>query len=241
MGCTNGVTSNSILTLSGVAVGYDRRPVFSGIDLEIGRGSFLGLLGANGSGKTSLLKTIAGILPPVQGSVVFHPPAALGYVPQRDALDPVFIFSAFEVALMGVCGRVDPGRLVPRAERDWVSECLCQTGADGLARKRFSELSGGQKQRVLIARALAARADLLILDEPTAGVDAAAAQSLMDLLNELHGRGGLTIIMVNHDLAAVRRTAREIVWLHHGRILRGPVGELLRREKIEEILQLQLA
>jgi ABC-type Mn2+/Zn2+ transport system ATPase subunit len=110
-----------------------------------------------------------------------------------------------------------------------------------LAQKRFSELSGGQKQRVLIARALAARADLLILDEPTAGVDAAAAQSLMDLLNELHGRGGLTIIMVNHDLAAVRRTAQEIVWLHQGRILRGPVAELLRREKIEEILQLQLA
>lgn len=229
------------MTLAGVAVGYDRHAVLSGLDLGIARGSFVGLLGANGSGKTTLLKTIAGVLRPLAGKVSFHAPATLGYVPQRDQLDPVFIFSAFEVALMGVCGRIGAGRFIPRAERERVHECLRQTGADTFARQRFSELSGGQKQRVLIARALAAQADFLLLDEPTAGIDAAATQAIMDLLVKLNRERGLTILMVNHDLVAMRKTVQEIVWLHHGNILRGPVEELLQRQKIEEILQLQLA
>jgi ABC-type Mn2+/Zn2+ transport system ATPase subunit len=235
------VTADNIVTLAGVAVGYDRRAILSGLDFTLARGSFVGLLGANGSGKTTLLKTIAGILSPVVGTVQFHPPAVLGYVPQRDQLDPVFIFSAFEVALMGVCGRVGAGRGIPREERERVHECLQQTGADSFTRQRFSELSGGQKQRVLIARALAAQADLLILDEPTAGIDAAATQAIMDLLMKLNREQGLTVVMVNHDLPAVRRSAREIIWLHQGKILRGSVEELLQRQKIEEILQLQLA
>ena len=223
-----------------MAVGYDRHAILTGLDLQIARGTFAGLLGANGSGKTTLLKTIAGILPPVAGTVTFHPPAVLGYVPQRDQLDSVFIFSAFEVALMGVCGRVGAGRRIPREERERVHECLRQTGADEFAPQLFSELSGGQKQRVLIARALAAQADLLILDEPTAGIDAAATQAIMELLAQLNRERGLTVLMVNHDLPAVRRSARDIVWLHQGKILRGSVEELLRREKIEELLQLQL-
>ncbi len=229
-----------ILELRGVAVGYNRHAVLRDIDLQIPRGSFTGLLGANGSGKTTLLKTVAGILPPLSGQRSFHPPATLGYVPQRDQLDSVFIFSAFEVALMGVCGRVGPGRRIPRSEREHVRECLRQTGSEDFARQRFSDLSGGQKQRVLIARALAARADLLLLDEPTAGVDAAATQAIMDLLAGLHREKQITILMVNHDLAAMRRAVNRVIWVHHGKLLQGPVEELLRRDKIEELLELQL-
>jgi len=233
------VSETSILELRGVAVGYDRHAVLSGLDFSITRGSFTGLLGANGSGKTTLLKTIAGIQRPLTGEIVFHPPAALGYVPQRDQLDSVFIFTAFEVALMGVCGRVGPGRRIGSAERDEVHECLRRTGSDGLAKRLFSELSGGQKQRVLIARALAAQADFLLLDEPTAGIDAAATRSIMELLTALYREQRLTILMVNHDLAAMRNTVSEVLWLHEGVLLRGPVGELLRREKIEELLKIQ--
>ena len=229
------------MTLAGVAVGYDRRAILSGLDFTLARGSFVGLLGANGSGKTTLLKTIAGILPPIAGTISFHPPAVLGYVPQRDQLDPVFIFSAFEVALMGVCGRVGAGRSISREELERVHECLRQTGADGFARQRFSELSGGQKQRVLIARALAAQADLLILDEPTAGIDAAATKAIMELLMQLHRERRLTILMVNHDLAAVRQTAGHIIWVRDGKLLQGSTGELLQRDQIEALLQLQLS
>jgi manganese/zinc/iron transport system ATP- binding protein len=235
------VSAQNIAELRGVAVGYDRHAVLSGIDLQVPRGSFIGLLGTNGSGKTTLLKTLAGILPPVSGEVVLHSPAVLGYVPQRDQLDSVYIFSAFEVALMGVCGRIGAGRPIPGAERERVHECLRQTGADGFVRQRFAELSGGQKQRVLIARALAAQADFLLLDEPTAGIDAAATQAIMELLVRLHRERGITILMVNHDLSVVRSTAQHIIWIQDGKLVEGSVTDLLRREKIEEILHLQFS
>jgi ABC-type Mn2+/Zn2+ transport system ATPase subunit len=109
-----------------------------------------------------------------------------------------------------------------------------------LRRQRFSQLSGGQKQRVLVARALAVKPDFLLLDEPTAGIDAAAAQSILELLRRIHEQQKLTVLMVNHDLAAVRQCAREVIWLHEGRVLQGSARELLTREKIEEILKLQL-
>lgn len=231
----------SILELRGVAVGYDRRAVLSDLNLGLARGTFTGVLGANGCGKTTLLKTLAGILAPVRGEVKWHPPAALGYVPQRDQLDPVYVLSAFEVALMGVCGRIGPARRVTVSDRDRVHECLKQTGADVMARKQFAELSGGQKQRVLIARALAAEADVLLLDEPTAGIDAAATRSIMELLVKLNRERQLTILMVNHDIAAMRQSVSEVIWIRDGKLTRGPVQELLRRETIDELLQLQFA
>ena len=235
------MTQTSIVELQGVTVGYDRHAVLAGIDLRIARGTFAALIGANGSGKTTLLKTIAGILPPRAGTVTVHPPAVLGYVPQRDQLDSVFLFSAFEVALMGVCGRVGAGRRIGRTERERVQDCLRQTGADGFARERFAELSGGQKQRVLIARALAAQADFLLLDEPTAGIDAAATKAIMELLVQLHRERGLTILMVNHDLAVVRQTVQHIIWVRDGKLRQGPTAQLLQRDQIEALLQLHFS
>jgi ABC-type Mn2+/Zn2+ transport system ATPase subunit len=233
--------SDSILELRDVAVGYNRHAVLSGISFKLARGSFTGLLGTNGSGKTTLLKTVAGILPPVRGTIVLHSPASLGYVPQRDQLDSIYIFSAFEVALMGVCGRVGAGLRVNSTERDRVHDSLRRAGAETFARQRFSQLSGGQKQRVLIARALAAEADFLLLDEPTAGVDAAAAAAIADLLMTLNRDSGMTILMVNHDLVTMRRIVRDVLWLQDGRVTHGPASELLRREKIEELLHIQFA
>ena len=233
-----------LLTLDRLTVGYGNRAVLADVSLTLARGSFTGLLGANGSGKSTLIKTVLGILPPLAGRVVFGStegrPAALGYVPQRETLDPIFLLSSFEVVLMAACARVKPGRYVNRAERDWAHQCLEETDSGSLARKRFGELSGGQRQRVLIARALATKPDFLLLDEPTAGVDAAATQTIMELLQRVHEQHRLTLLMVNHDLAAVRKTAREAIWLHGGRVLHGAVADLLSREKIEEIMELEL-
>lgn len=235
------MSGSSIVELRNLAVGYNRRAILSGVHLQLARGAFSGLLGANGSGKTTLLKTMAGILRPLSGEIAFQPPANLGYVPQRDQLDAVFIFSAFEVALMGVCGRVGPAQRIGRAEREWVHACLARAGAESFARERFGELSGGQRQRVLIARALAARPDFLLLDEPTAGIDAAATHAIMELLARLNREQHLTILMVNHDVAAMRRNARDIIWIYDGKLMQGPAAEMLRPERIEELLQLQFA
>jgi ABC-type Mn2+/Zn2+ transport system ATPase subunit len=239
------MTAPPVITLERLSVGYGRHTVLSDVDLSLPSGSFTGLLGANGSGKSTLLKTILGIFPPLEGRVILHPagerPLTLGYVPQREVLDSIFLLSSFEVVLMGVCGRVAPGRWIQRSEREWARECLSKTGAADLSHKLFSQLSGGQKQRVLMARALATRPDLLLLDEPISGIDASASRSIMDLLRDLHTRHQQSILMVSHDLNTVRQYAQEVIWLHQGRVLHGPVSQLLSRAKIEEILDLELS
>jgi len=238
------VTDELLLTLDHVAVGYGRQVVLPDVTLSLRRGSFTGLLGANGSGKSTLIKTILGILPPLSGRLQFASaggrPHVLGYTPQRDSLDPIFLLSSFEVVLMGTCGRVRPGRRISHAEKEWAHQCLRETGADHLSRKLFSELSGGQKQRVLIARALVTKPDFLLLDEPTAGIDAAARQAIMDVLKGIHEQQQLTILMASHDLPIVRAYAQRVIWLHQGSVLQGSVSELLTAEKIEEILDLEM-
>jgi len=227
-----------------VAVGYDRLVVLPDVNLTLERGNFAGLLGANGSGKSTLIKTILGIIPPLSGRFEFSPingrPHVLGYTPQRDTLDPIYLLSSFEVVLMGTCGRVPPGARIGPGEKEWAHECLRETGADHLSRKLFSQLSGGQKQRVLIARALATRPDFLLLDEPTSGIDAAARQAIMELLQRIHREQQLTIVMACHDLPLVRTCMQKAIWLHQGHVLQGPVSELLTPEKIEEILDLEM-
>ncbi len=238
------MTDQNLLTIEKVAVGYDRQPVLQDVNLKLKRGGFTGLLGANGSGKSTLIKTILGIIPPLSGRLEFalvdgrsH---VLGYTPQRDSLDPIYLLSSFEVVLMGTCGRIPAGRRISRQEQEFAGECLRQTGADHLSRKLFSQLSGGQKQRVLIARALATKPDLLLLDEPTSGIDTAARQAVMDVLRRIHQEQGLTILMASHDLPVIRAYVQEVIWLHQGHVLQGSVSELLTPQKIEEILDLEI-
>jgi ABC-type Mn2+/Zn2+ transport system ATPase subunit len=227
-----------------VTAGYGRQVVLRDVHLEVRRGRFTALLGANGSGKSTLIKTILGILPPLVGQVDLRGAAGgrpvLGYVPQREAFDPIFPVSCFEMVLMGACGRVRPGRFFNQGEKNWARRCLEETGCGGLAGQRFSELSGGQKQRVLIARALMTCPEFLLLDEPTAGIDTAATQGVVELLKRLHQQQNLTILLVNHDLAIVAQCAQDILWLHQGGIRPGPVEEMLRRERVEEFLGLRL-
>ena len=228
------------MTLDRVAVGYGRQPILQGVSLEVHGGSFVGMLGPNGAGKTTLLKTIAGILPPLAGKISGSKDELhVGYVPQRESLDPIFLFSSLEVVLMGLCGRVGPGRLITKSKRDWARECLAKTGTADLGRKRFAELSGGQKQRVLISRALANEPNLLLLDEPTVGIDLAATETILKVLAELH-RQGITLLMVNHDFSALRRAVDEVIWIHEGAAVQGPASEMLNREHLEKYLGVEL-
>src|SRR5882672_4368267 len=236
--------SDTLITLNNLSIGYNHRPVLSGISLAIMRGSFSALLGTNGSGKSTLLKTLLGLLSPVAGRVEIRAsadaPVVFGYVPQTTVMDPLYPLTGFDVALMGVYGRVGPGRRVPSAERDFVRECLAATNAVDFSGQRFSELSGGQKQRILIARALATRATILVLDEPTSGLYSAATHSLLEFISKIHGERKLTTILVSHDLGLVRKHAQQIIWLHQGKVLQGSVGELLTPERMAEIFELEM-
>jgi ABC-type Mn2+/Zn2+ transport system ATPase subunit len=232
--------NEALFTLNNLSIGYNGRAVLSGISLPIERAAFTAILGANGSGKTTLLKTILGLLPPVAGRIEIASaggPLVFGYVPQATQFDPIYLLTAFEVALMGAYGRVRPGRFVPSSERVFTRECLCAAGAEAFARMRFAELSGGQKQRVLIARALTTRPDILVLDEPTAGVDHAATHAVMDFISQVRMDRKITVLLVTHDFAAVRRHAEQVIWLHEGRVLHGTAQELLTPERMAELFR----
>lgn len=230
-----------LITFDNLAIGYNNSPVLSGISLAIARASFTAILGANGSGKSTLLKTLLGLQPPVAGAIRVAAPVVFGYVPQFTQCDPLYPLTGFDVALMGVHRRIGPGRRVPAAERDFTRECLRATAAENFAGQKFAELSGGQKQRVLMARALATRPEVLVLDEPTAGVDAAATAALLEFISQIHQERQLTVLLVTHDLPLVQQHAQQVIWLHQGRVLHGTAAELLTRERLAEIFEMEVS
>lgn len=229
----------AIISSHGLTVGYGRQPLLQDLSLSIRRGSFVGLLGANGSGKTTLLKTIAKIVPPLAGRIEFAPASVVtGYVPQREAIDAPFLLSSQEVVEMGLCGRIGPTRRLGEEGRARALDSMRETGVEDLARKPFALLSGGQKQRILIARALAATPDVLLLDEPTAGVDPQATEAIGLLLRKLNQKG-MTILMVNHDLPVVRAVTDTVLWVRRGKIDTGETTRMLS-DAVLERMSLQL-
>jgi ABC-type Mn2+/Zn2+ transport system ATPase subunit len=233
--------NEALITLDNLSIGYNGQPVLSGISVSIARTGFTAILGANGSGKSTLLKTLLGLLPPLAGRIDIASagkPLIFGYVPQSIQFDPIYLLTGFEVALMGTFGRVRPGRFIPPTERAFTYECLRAAGAEEFARKRFAELSGGQKQRVLIARALTTRPDVLMLDEPTAGVDLTATHAVLDFISQIIKERQITVLLVTHDFALVRDHAEQVIWLHHGKVISGTAEELLTPQRMAEIFEL---
>jgi ABC-type Mn2+/Zn2+ transport system ATPase subunit len=215
--------SEVLFALRDVTLGYDGAPVLERVSLEIERGEFLALLGPNGAGKTTLLRGVLGLLTPLAGRIDYgfdrqaQPP---GYVPQRETLDPIFPLTVFEVVLMGTYARMSPIRPIRAPQRHLAHGCLARVGLGDLSRKQFWALSGGQKQRVLIARALAAKPEILVLDEPTSGVDRASERAIVDLITQLNRELRLTVLLVSHHLEAIRSGVRSAVWVEGGSVRR---------------------
>jgi ABC-type Mn2+/Zn2+ transport system ATPase subunit len=228
-----------LIRLENAAFGYGGPPVISGIDLTVGPGDLLGIVGPNGAGKTTLLRGMIGLLKPVEGTVRFGRPSdkrpVLGYVPQVQALDPIFPVTVEEVVAMGAYPRLSRVSLLPASERTILHECLQQVGMADFCKKLFANLSAGQKQRVVIARALMARPDVLLLDEPTSGVDQAAEKAIMNLLGKLNSEG-LTVVLICHEMDTMRENVRDVVWISRGKIERGGVEEMLSAAMVKERL-----
>ncbi|HXJ36011.1 MAG TPA: metal ABC transporter ATP-binding protein [Candidatus Eisenbacteria bacterium] len=230
--------SKPILALHDVSLGYDGRPVLQHLTFEVEEGEFLALLGPNGGGKSTLLRGILGLMAPLTGRIEHgldrkaSPP---GYVPQRDTLDPIFPLTASEVVLMGTYARLGPLRPVGRSQRRIAATAIEQVGLTSIADAPFWALSGGQKQRVLIARALAAEPRVLLLDEPTAGVDPGAAAAIMEVISRLNREQAMTVILVTHQLRQARPLVRSVIWVEDGTARKGPTATMLSPERIAEV------
>lgn len=177
---------------------YGDTPVVDNVDLNIDRGEFVGIVGPSGSGKTTLLKAILGTHPVAHGSITRREHLTMGYVPQVETVDWYFPVTVEEVIVM----TRSEGRWWPRistAERVEVSQVLERLGIGEVANRHIRELSGGQQQRVFLARALFRQPDILVLDEPTSGVDVRTRHEILHVLADLHA-AGLTIFLTTHDL-----------------------------------------
>jgi ABC-type Mn2+/Zn2+ transport system ATPase subunit len=223
-----------LLRLEQASFGYARRAIVSGVDLTVGAGDFIGIVGPNGSGKTTLFRGILGLIPALAGKVE-RATKAIGYVPQREALDPIFPLRVDEVVHMGAYGRLRGWRALPREERDLALACLERVGMADRRAAQFASLSGGQRQRVLIARALMVRPQLLLLDEPTSGVDRAAQARVLRLLTELREREQMAVLLVSHQVAMVRESVQRVLWVAGGRAVEGVAAELLRPENLDRL------
>jgi ABC-type Mn2+/Zn2+ transport system ATPase subunit len=207
-----------LLIVEGADFGYEGRPVVLRASLEVRPNEFVVLLGSNGSGKTTLLRGLLGFLPPLAGRVERRPGLRIGYVPQRETLDPLYPLSAFDVVRLGAWRDLPFWRMGGARERTRTREALAACRATDFAGQRYAALSGGQRQRVLLARALATAPELLLLDEPTAGIDPEAEQGILDLLRELRETRGISIWMVTHHVHSIRGRADRTVVVSEGRV-----------------------
>ncbi len=194
------------------------------ISLDIAEGKFIGLMGPNGGGKTTLLKTIAGLIKPDRGKVIVNGPISriIGYVPQEERVDPDFPVTLYDVVEMGMQTGLRFFYHPTSKEREQIHQAIESVGMSEFAYRRIGELSGGQKQRVFIARALVSKPRLLLLDEPTTGVDTKARDDFYRLLASLMSDYSLTIVLASHDLEVVPSQVDEIICINQAVFVHAP-------------------
>jgi ABC-type Mn2+/Zn2+ transport system ATPase subunit len=230
----------SVLEAKRVRVDLDGRTILHEVTFWIPKGEFVCLCGPNGAGKSTFLKAVLGLIPATSGSIeVLGQPIekahrAVGYVPQRKAFDRSFPARAIDLVVAAMRGKW-PLR-VNAKERERAREVLRRVGGEALIDKEIAGLSGGETQRVFLARALVNDPVLLILDEPTAGVDARGRGEFLDILAEVSASDELAAILVTHNIAAVSRTAERVVYLQDGRVAAwGLPHEILGRKSFEAL------
>lgn len=238
------VAHDPIISCEHVSFRYDRESVLEDVSFVVRAGEYVGIVGPNGSGKTTLLRIILGLIDPTEGEVrIFGKPIrefrewnAIGYVPQNvfrgDVAFPATVAEVVESghlgAKQGALCQFGTGRC------EAVDRALERSGISDLKKKRIGELSGGQRQRVFIARALVSDPKLLVLDEPTTGIDAASEEQFYDFLAELN-RSGLTILLVSHDLEAIGREVGTVLCLNRRMVCYGAPKELQSAEVLREM------
>jgi len=224
-----------LVTFDHATLGYGRRVVLRDLSFTINEGDFLGLVGPNGSGKTTVLRALLRTHPPLSGTVVQAPGLRFGYVPQRDQVDYDYPLTALDVVLMGRYDRIGLGRRPTPDDRARAMRALEQVGIPELAGQHLRNLSGGQRQRTLIARALVGEPNVLVLDEPTNGMDLVSTTQILGLVRDLHERSGLTVLMVSHALNEVANYVERIALVINEGFRIGPTAEIMTESVLSGI------
>lgn len=234
----------NLIEIDQVSFAYGKVPILKDISFAVHRGDYLGIVGPNGGGKTTLLKIILGLLTPTTGQVrLFGEPShqfkqrsKVGYVPQNTAaIERHFPATVEEVVAMGRYARVGLFHRMHKTDRAAITRSLEQVGITKYSQRLIGDLSGGQQQRVFIARALAAEPEILILDEPTAGVDVNHQEQFYALLRELNTTLSLTLVLVTHDLDVVAKETTELACINQTVTYHGAPGEFMDSKAMEAI------
>jgi len=234
-----------LIEFQNATLGYGRKVVLHDISFAIHAGDYFGMVGPNGAGKTTLLRAILGALKPLAGEVHVRAetsgePLRFGYVPQRDSIDSILPYTVQEVVMMGRYREVGLLRSPRQKDSDIVRESLRHVDIEDLHNFAFRELSGGQKQRVLIARALATKPAILILDEPTNGMDLSSRISILELIRKLHDEDQMTVILVTHLLDDVANYVKRVAIVERNFFQVGNVDEVLTEENLSTLYQMPI-
>jgi manganese/zinc/iron transport system ATP- binding protein len=238
--------TDSPLQVRSLNVAYQRKLVLWDADLAIRPGRSTAIVGPNGAGKSTLIKAALGLLPAASGEVLFfgQPYAKVrsrvAYVPQRESVDWDFPVSARDVVAMGLYRQIGWCLPVRSSHRRMAEAALTDVGLGDFAGRQISQLSGGQQQRVFLARALAQKADLYLMDEPFASVDAATEQAILEVLCRLKDEGR-TVVCVHHDLDTVADYFDDVVLLNMRVVAAGPVAEIFTKENLRKTYGARLA
>ena len=221
----------ALIRCENVAFGYNDTVAAEDISFSLERGDYLYIIGENGSGKSTLIKGLLGLLKPLHGEVIYGEGLSakgIGYMPQKTEVQRDFPASVYEVVISGCLGR---GRFRPfysKEDRERVCEAMTALRIHDIENKSYRDLSGGQQQRVLLARALAATGDVLLLDEPVAGLDPVVTAELYEVVDDLRRRHNIAVIMVSHDLNAVTSSATHILHMKKRPLFCGKREEYLQ-------------
>jgi len=229
-----------LLAFDNVAIGYRRgRPLLPPVSLSVASGDLVGILGPNGAGKSTFLKTLLGLLPPLQGKVRYPMgrEPRLGYVPQNSRFDFAYPLSVLEVVLMARSSQLGLVRRPGKKDVEIAERELEAVGLGSLLRQPFRSLSGGQQQRVLVARALTGEPELLVLDEPTSNMDPPAEHALLSMAGSVTAERNMGVVFVTHEISAVAEFARTVVLLDGAKkyFALGPAREVVTSESMSAL------
>ena len=237
--------SHPIVHFDRASFGFHGVIALEDISLDIRAGEFVGVIGPNGSGKTTLCRAVLGLIAPINGSVrIFdcscdelrcHHRAQIGYLPQKGVVDRNFPVTVLETVMMGRYGALGLFKRPSTSDRKIALEALAHVGMEGHTDTALGHLSGGQQQRVFIARALAQQPKVLLLDEPTTGLDITTQHNVVELIQHLHEELGLTVLLITHDINMIRSRVDRLVLLKTRLYAAGPPAEVLKPDILRQV------